>query len=59
MKAYVLENKDWRRFGSGIWPHPGPGRVIQCLFYHPVARQIQLRAFDDIPPTDPPPALPR
>lgn len=53
MKTYVLENQNWRRIASGIWPHPGKGRVIQLLYYHPVAKRVQLRAFDDVPPREP------
>lgn len=52
MKTFVLEGQNWRRIASGIWPHPGKERVIQLLFYHPVAKQVQLRAFDDIPPRE-------
>ena len=55
MRAYVLENQNWHRIASGIWPHPGKGRVIQLLYYHPVAKRVQLRAFDDVPPRDPAP----
>ena len=50
MKAYALQNRNWHRIASGIWPHPGRERVIQLLYYHPGARKIQLRAFDDVPP---------
>ena len=53
MRAFVREGDQWRRIASGIWPHPGDERVIQLLYYHPVARQVQLRAFDDIPPREP------
>jgi hypothetical protein len=53
MKTFVQEGQTWRRIASGIWPHPGKERVIQLLFYHPVTKQVQLRAFDDIPPRDP------
>ena len=49
MKAFVLENQNWRCIASGIWPHPGKERAIQVLYYHPAARQVQLRAFDDVP----------
>jgi hypothetical protein len=52
MKTFVQEGQNWRRIASGIWPHPGKERVIQLLFYHPVAKQVQLRAFDDIPPRE-------
>ena len=56
MKAFVSENGNWRRISSGIWPHPGQARVIQLLYFNPATRQVQLRAFDDVPPADPPPA---
>ena len=60
MKTYVFENQSWRRIASGLWPHPGKKRVIQLLYYHPAANQVQLRAFDDVMPADdpapPPPA---
>ncbi len=55
MKTFVLDGQDWRRIASGIWPHPGKERVIQLLFYHPVTKQVQLRAFDDVPPREPAP----
>lgn len=57
MKTFVLENQNWRCIATGIWPHPGKERVIQLLYYHPAAKQVQLRAFDDVPSSQsvPPP----
>lgn len=55
MKTFVLENQNWRCIASGIWPHPGQERVIQLLYYHPIAKQVQLRSFDDVPPSEPVP----
>lgn len=53
MKAFALNNGNWQRIGSGIWPHPGENRVVQVLFLHPVTGLVQLRAFDDVPPREP------
>lgn len=55
MKTFVQEAQGWRRIASGIWPHPGKKRVIQLLYYHPAAKQVQLRAFDDVQPPEAPP----
>ena len=53
MMAYTFHNNDWQRIGSGIWPHPGRGRVVQILFFNPLSDQVQLRAFDDVAPRAP------
>lgn len=50
MKAFALRNNTWHRIGSGIWPHPGENRVVQILYQNPQTGQVQLRAFDDVPP---------
>lgn len=50
MEAYALKDEEWRRIASGMWPKPDRGRVLQVLFARPVTGQIQLRAFDDVPP---------
>ena len=50
MKAFAFRDNTWQRIGSGIWPHPGNNRVVQVLFFDPVMDQVQLRAFDDVPP---------
>lgn len=55
MKAFALVDGNWRRIGSGIWPHPGNNRVVQVLFLHPATGLVQLRAFDDVPPREPAP----
>jgi hypothetical protein len=53
MKAFAFQDKAWQRIGSGIWPHPGDNRVVQVLFFNSVADQVQLRAYDDVPPREP------
>ncbi|MCP5533982.1 MAG: hypothetical protein H7A48_12495 [Akkermansiaceae bacterium] len=50
MEAFALKDEEWRRIASGMWPKPDRGRVLQVLFARPVTGQIQLRAFDDVPP---------
>jgi hypothetical protein len=53
MKAFAFQDNVWLRIGSGIWPHPGDNRVVQVLFTSPDTGQVQLRAYDDVPPRDP------
>ena len=53
MKAFALHDDVWQRIGSGIWPHPGKNRVVQVLFTNPATGQVQLRAYDDVPPREP------
>ncbi len=50
MKAFAFHDKIWHRIGSGIWPAPGTNRVVQVLYGNTVKGQVQLRAFDDVPP---------
>ena len=50
MKAFSFHDNVWQRIGSGIWPHPGKNRVVQVLFTNPATGQVQLRAYDDVPP---------
>jgi hypothetical protein len=53
MNAYVLLQEDeWKRIGSGVWPLPGQNRVLQILFREPNSGIVQLRAFDDVPPRE-------
>jgi len=53
MKAFAYQDNVWQRIGSGIWPHPGNNRVVQVLFTNPATGQVQLRAYDDVPPRSP------
>jgi len=53
MKAFAFQDNTWQRIGTGIWPHPGKNRVLQVLFSSPATNQVQLRAYDDVPPRDP------
>ena len=58
MKAFAYQDNGWQRIGSGIWPHPGKNRVVQVLFENPASGQVQLRAYDDVPPREPAAASP-
>ncbi|KAB2638639.1 MAG: hypothetical protein DVB25_07310 [Verrucomicrobia bacterium] len=53
MQAFAFQDNVWQRIGSGIWPHPGKNRVVQVLFTDPATGQVQLRAYDDVPPREP------
>jgi hypothetical protein len=55
MTAHAFKDNQWRRIGSGLWPHPGSSRAVQILFQNPVSGQVQMRAFDDVVPRDLPP----
>jgi len=59
MKAFAFQDNSWQRIGTGIWPHPGKNRVLQVLFSSPATNQVQLRAYDDIPPREPTAKKPR
>lgn len=52
MKAFAFQANGWQRIGSGIWPHPGKNRVVQILFENTITHQVQLRAYDDVPPRE-------
>lgn len=53
MKAFAFKDNTWQRIGSGLWPHPGKNRVVQILYFDAVSGNVQLRAFDDVPPREP------
>jgi hypothetical protein len=48
MVAKCLKDGQWRKIGSGIWPHPGPKRVLQVLFENPRSQQVELRGIRDV-----------
>ncbi len=52
MRAEALIDGQWRRIGSSLWPHPGRSRVVQILFRNPVSGQVQMKAFNDVPPRE-------
>jgi hypothetical protein len=48
MIAKAFKDGEWRKIGSGIWPHPGSKRILQVLFENPKTRQVELRGIRDI-----------
>lgn len=53
MQAFASKDNEWRQIASGLWPKPTRGRFRQVFFMNPGSNQIQLCAFDDVPPRDP------
>jgi len=58
MTSFALTSGEWRRIGSGLWPHPGHKRSVQVLFDDPASGQVQLRGFRDVVEKDSPAAPP-
>ena len=56
MYAYAFQANDWKRIGSGFWPHPGTKRSVQVLYFNPGSQYVELRSFNDIAVRDPAPA---
>ncbi len=52
MVAMAFKDSQWRKIGSGIWPHPGSKRVLQVLFENPKSQQVELRGIRDIASID-------
>ena len=48
MVAKCYKDGEWRKIGSGVWPHPGSKRVLQVLFENPKSQQVELRGIRDI-----------
>jgi hypothetical protein len=48
MVAKAFKDGEWRKIGSGVWPHPGSKRVLQVLFENPKSQQVELRGIRDI-----------
>jgi hypothetical protein len=48
MIAKAFKDGEWRKIGSGIWPHPGSKRILQVLFENPTNKQVELRGIRDI-----------
>jgi hypothetical protein len=53
MRTFVFKNNAWSPVATGLWHHPGDARSVRVLFQNPNAGEVQLRAFDDIPPRSP------
>lgn len=53
MRAFAFVEEKWKPISTGLWPHPGKARGVMILFQNPQSKQIQLQAFDDVPPRNP------
>jgi hypothetical protein len=52
MRAFAFIDKAWLEVSASLWTHPGRGRGLMIIFQDPVSKDIQLKAFDDIPPRE-------
>lgn len=53
MRTFVFKKNVWSPIATGLWPHPGEARGVLVFFQNPGSGDIQLRAFDDVPPRAP------
>lgn len=50
MYAHIYENKQWRRVGASLWPHPGSKRIYQFFYSRGVNGAICMKGVKDISP---------
>ncbi len=50
MRAFAFRDEKWNPISTGLWPHPGNARGVMILFQDPKSKEVQLQAFDDVPP---------
>ena len=50
MRAFAFRDEKWNPISTGLWPHPGNARGVMVLFQDPKSKDVQLQAFDDVPP---------
>jgi len=50
MRTFAFKNNQWQPVSAGIWSSAGRGRKLMILYANPVNGNIQLNAFDDVPP---------
>ncbi len=53
MRTFAFKNNAWAQIATSLWPHPGKGRGVLVFFANPATGEIQLKAFDDVPPRAP------
>lgn len=58
MYAFVKEEEGWKKFGAGLWPHPGPARVFQVIYENPRNRQVEIKGIQDTSAPKPAPEVP-
>ncbi|MCW1926146.1 hypothetical protein OKA05_26545 [Luteolibacter arcticus] len=47
-KGTCQADGEWQSFSSGIWPHPGPKRVLQVMTDNPETKLVSIRSFRDV-----------
>lgn len=52
MRASAFIDNAWLEVSASLWTHPGRGRGLMIIFQDPASKDIQLKAFDDIPPPE-------
>lgn len=52
MRAFAQQGGNWNPVATGLWPHPGRSRGVKIIYQDPATGQIQLSAFDDVPPRE-------
>ncbi len=48
IKGTCESEGEWKTFSSGIWPHPGPKRVLQVITDNPETKLVDIRGFRDV-----------
>jgi hypothetical protein len=48
MIGFYFRDKQWHRFASTNWPHPGEKRVIQVMFENPRTKEVEIRGVRDV-----------
>jgi len=50
MRTFAFKNNQWQPVSAGIWPAAGRSRKLMILYANPANGNIQMNAFDDVPP---------
>jgi hypothetical protein len=48
IKGTCESGGQWQLFSSGVWPHPGPKRVLQVIVDNPTTKLAEIRGFRDV-----------
>lgn len=52
MRCFAMKDGKWMPVSTGLWPNPGRARGFKVMFINPANGLVQLRAYDDVPPSD-------
>lgn len=50
MRAFAFKDQAWKQVSTGLWPHPGQARSLLVMHSNPRSSELEIRAFDDVPP---------